>query len=72
MTMAKRALLYALAMLGMAPLSAQEKLNADTADELTAVLNGAKDKVKAQIVLVGKSVAVPVNLNPSRPRSISS
>jgi carboxypeptidase Q len=39
-----------------------------TADELTAVLNGAKDKVKGQIVLVGRSVAVPVNLNPPAKR----
>src|SRR5256885_15348284 len=35
-----------------------------TADELMTLLNGAKDKVKGHIVLVGKSVAVPVNLNP--------
>jgi hypothetical protein len=39
-----------------------------TADELTAFLNGAKDKVKGQIVLVGSSVAVPVNLNPPAKR----
>jgi carboxypeptidase Q len=35
-----------------------------TADELTAVLNAAKDKVKGHIVLVGKAMPVPVNLNP--------
>ena len=32
--------------------------------ELTAVLDGAKDQVKGRVVLVGKAVAVPVNLNP--------
>jgi carboxypeptidase Q len=39
-----------------------------TADELTTLLNGAKDKVKGHIVLVSKSVAVPVNLNPPAKR----
>ena len=39
-----------------------------TADELTAFLGGMKDRVKGQIVLVGKSVAVPVNLNPPAKR----
>ena len=39
-----------------------------TADELTTFLNGAKDKVKGQIVLVGSPVAVPVNLNPPAKR----
>src|SRR5437016_4530717 len=39
-----------------------------TADELMTLLNGAKDKVKGHIVLVGKSVAVPVNLNPPAKR----
>ena len=35
-----------------------------TEAELAAALDGAKEKVKGHIVLVGKSVAVPVNLNP--------
>src|SRR5437667_8250006 len=39
-----------------------------TADELTAFLSGRKDKVNGQIVLVGKTVAVPVNLNPPAKR----
>jgi hypothetical protein len=39
-----------------------------TADQLTAFLGGMADKVKGQIVLVGKSVAVPVNLNPPAKR----
>jgi carboxypeptidase Q len=39
-----------------------------TADQLTAFLGGMTDKVKGQIVLVGKSVAVPVNLNPPAKR----
>ena len=39
-----------------------------TADQLTTFLGGMTDKVKGQIVLVGKSVAVPVNLNPPAKR----
>src|SRR6266496_4532135 len=39
-----------------------------TADELMTLLNGAKDKVKDHIVLVGRSVAVPVNLSPPAKR----
>jgi carboxypeptidase Q len=39
-----------------------------TADQLTAFLRGMTDKVKGQIVLVGKSVAAPVNLNPPAKR----
>jgi carboxypeptidase Q len=35
-----------------------------TPAELTAFLDGMKDKVKGRIVLAGKSVFVPVNLNP--------
>ena len=35
---------------------------------MTAFLGGVTDKVKGQIVLVGKSVAVPVNLNPPAKR----
>ncbi len=35
-----------------------------TEAEFTAALDGARDKVKGHVVLVGKSVAVPVNLNP--------
>jgi carboxypeptidase Q len=39
-----------------------------TAEQLTAFLSGVTTKVKGQIVLVGKSVAVPVNLNPPAKR----
>src|SRR6476660_1716011 len=39
-----------------------------TADQLTAFLSGVTTKVKGQIVLVGKSVAVPVNMNPPAKR----
>src|SRR4030095_4363158 len=39
-----------------------------TADQLRAFLGSMTDKVKGQIVLVGKSVAVPVNLNPPAKR----
>src|SRR5439155_5622909 len=34
-----------------------------TPADLTAFLNGAKDKVKGKIVLVGKHIVVPVNFN---------
>jgi hypothetical protein len=40
-----------------------------TVGELTAYLDGMKDKVRGRIVLAGSSVRVPVNLNPPPKRS---
>src|SRR6185503_13753532 len=39
-----------------------------TPEQLTAFLDGAKDKVKGRIVLVGKHTIVPVNLTPPAKR----
>ncbi len=39
-----------------------------TPADLTAFLNGAKDKVKGKIVLVGKRIVVPVNFDPPAKR----
>jgi hypothetical protein len=39
-----------------------------TAEELTAFLDGQKDKVSGKIVMVGKHTVIPVNFNPAAKR----